>query len=105
VRRIVFAAALPFIIVSCAAPLVPGDKWVHCLVSACIVPAGARLATGAGSDDGTAIACGMALSAYLGVVKEYSDSRAGRGFDWYDLLADLAGISAGAAVCCMTMEE
>jgi uncharacterized protein YfiM (DUF2279 family) len=47
----------------------------------------------------------MALSAYLGVVKEYSDSRAGRGFDWYDLLADLAGISAGAAVCCMTMEE
>ena len=101
----VFATGILLIIVSCAAPLVPGDKWAHGLVSACITSAGVWLAIEAGADDGTAIACGIGLSAYLGVVKEYSDCRAGGRFDGSDLLADLAGVLAGASVSGLLMEE
>jgi hypothetical protein len=103
--RSVFAVALPFIIVSCAAPLVPGDKWAHGLVSAGVTCAGTWLAIEAGAEGGTAIACGMGLSAWLGVVKEYSDYRAGGRFDCGDLAADLAGILTGAAVSGLAMEE
>ncbi len=101
----VFATGVLLIIVSCAAPLVPGDKWAHGLVSAGITSAGIWLAVEAGADDGTAIVCGVGLSAYLGVVKEYSDCRAGGLFDGSDLLADLAGILAGASVSGLLMEE
>jgi uncharacterized protein YfiM (DUF2279 family) len=102
---LVFATGFLLIMVSCTAPLLPGDKWAHGLLSACITSAGVWMAIEAGADDGTAIACGMGLSAYLGVVKEYSDCRAGGRFDGGDLLANLAGILAGASVSGLLMEE
>jgi uncharacterized protein YfiM (DUF2279 family) len=103
--RNVFAALLPFIIVSCAAPVITWDKWAHIAVSGSLTCAGAVMAAEAGAGDGTAIACGAGLALWLGVVKEYSDSRAGGSFDFGDLAADAAGILTGAAVSGLTTEE
>ena len=100
-----FAISAQFIIVSCAGPVITGDKWAHGVASVCITSAGIWLAQEAGADDFTAVVCGAGLSAYLGVLKEYSDSRAGRRFDGGDLIADLVGTVTAASVYSLLMED
>jgi len=100
-----FAISAQLIIVSCAGPVITGDKWAHGIASVCITSAGIWLAQEAGADGITAIACGAGLSAYLGVVKEYTDSRAGRRFDGGDLIADFVGTVTAASVYGLLMED
>ncbi len=77
------------------------DKGLHAGASFLLTLSGQYLLTDKGGlSDGRALPLSVATALALGVAKEVADSRRAVGphFSWRDLVADLAGVAAGALV-------
>lgn len=86
------------------APPAPADPWfgedklkhfVTSFVATSLAVSGARIA---GVERSTSIAVGAGIGVGVGVLKEVNDARTGGIFSYRDILWDLAGVSAAAAV-------
>ena len=73
------------------------DKILHFL--ACSISTVAVSLATSGFGMWPSILCGALFALGLGLGKEYGDSKAsGNKWDWWDIVADLAGILAGSGI-------